>query len=226
MTKERTFWRQSDSKEVTFGALFSHFTKRGKSLFLDSYESKWFFSHLGSLAGWVFHNYTNRFDAKRFTRSGFRAQRPDSRLRNAGLLLAKRFCRAKFWAKFPFWRGAVRGEVFREVCGEVFHEVFGLVLLGHSDQKNFSENLRPKFPWVCTVKLAKFQWKTSWRGSAGWPSPRTQAFWDMHVLNMFVADDWSDFLKFLQEIFHWRLTFSWGLAVEKLWAPKAMDLAL
>ena len=51
------------------------------------------------------------------------------------------FCRAKFWAKFPFWRGAVRGEVFREVCREVFHEVFGLVLLGHSEQqkKKFSK---------------------------------------------------------------------------------------
>ena len=43
-----------------------------------------------------------------------------------GILLAKGFCRAKFWAKFPFWRGAVRDEVFREVCGEVFHEVSGL----------------------------------------------------------------------------------------------------
>ena len=49
-------------------------------------------------------------------------------------LSAKGFCRAKFWAKFPFWRGAVRGEVFREVCREVLHEVFGLVLLGHSEQ--------------------------------------------------------------------------------------------
>ena len=53
-------------------------------------------------------------------------------------MLAMGFCRAKFWAKFPFWRGAVRGEVFREVCREVFHEVFGLVLLGHSEQKKTS----------------------------------------------------------------------------------------
>ena len=60
------------------------------------------------------------------------------------------FCRAKFWAKFPFWRGAVWGEVFREVCREVFHEVFGLVLLGHSEQKNISKNFSPKFPWPCT----------------------------------------------------------------------------
>ena len=55
-------------------------------------------------------------------------------------LLARGFCRTKFWAKFPFWRGAVRGEVFCEVCREVFHEIFGLVLLGHSEQqKNFSK---------------------------------------------------------------------------------------
>ena len=40
------------------------------------------------------------------------------------------FCRAKFWAKFPFWRGAVWGEVFGEACGEVFHEGFGLVCCG------------------------------------------------------------------------------------------------
>ena len=53
------------------------------------------------------------------------------------------FCRAKFWAKFPFWRGAVRGEVFREVCREVFHEVFGLVLLGHSEQKKLQQKLQP-----------------------------------------------------------------------------------
>ena len=87
------------------------------------------------------------------------------------LSLAKGFCRAKFWAKFPFWRGgAVRGEVFREVCREVFHEVFGLVLLGHSE-KNFSKNFSPKFPWHCTAKLEKFQGKTSRRGSAGGPSP-------------------------------------------------------
>ena len=57
--------------------------------------------------------------------------------------LAKGFCRTKFWAKFPFWRGAVRGEVFREVCREVFHEVFGLVLLGHSEQQKTSAKLQP-----------------------------------------------------------------------------------
>ena len=57
--------------------------------------------------------------------------------------LAKGFCRAKFWAKFPFWRGEVRGEVFREVCREVFHEVFGLVLLGHSEQKKLQQKLQP-----------------------------------------------------------------------------------
>ena len=29
---------------------------------------------------------------------------------------------------------------FHEVCDEVFHEVFGLVLLGYSEQKNFSKS--------------------------------------------------------------------------------------
>ena len=60
-----------------------------------------------------------------------------------GFKLAMGFCRAKFWAKFPFWRGAVRGEVFREVCREVFHEVFGLVLPGHSEQKKLQRKLQP-----------------------------------------------------------------------------------
>ena len=46
------------------------------------------------------------------------------------LVLAKGFCRAKFWAKFVFWRGAVQGEVSGEVWDEVFGKVFGLVLLG------------------------------------------------------------------------------------------------
>ena len=49
-----------------------------------------------------------------------------------GLLgLASGFCRARFWAKFAFWRGTVRDEVFGEVWGEAFGEVFVLVLLGH-----------------------------------------------------------------------------------------------
>ena len=43
------------------------------------------------------------------------------------LALAKVFCRAKFWAKFPFSRGVVRREVFGEVWCEVFGKVFGLV---------------------------------------------------------------------------------------------------
>ena len=50
------------------------------------------------------------------------------------LVLAKRFCRVKFWAKFPFRRGAVRGEVLHEVCDEVF----GLILLGYSEQTKTS----------------------------------------------------------------------------------------
>ena len=47
---------------------------------------------------------------------------------------AKGFCRAKFWANFAFWRGAVFGEVWGDVSGEVF----GLGLLGHSEQQKTS----------------------------------------------------------------------------------------
>ena len=52
----------------------------------------------------------------------------------AGVSLAKGFCRAKFWAKFAFWR-VVWGEVLGRVFGEAFGEVFGLDLLGQSDFK-------------------------------------------------------------------------------------------
>ena len=69
--------------------------------------------------------------------------------------LAKGFCRAKFWAKFPFWRGDVQGEVFGEVCGEVFHEVFGLVLLGHWQQKKLQQKLQPKIPMTLHSKTGQ-----------------------------------------------------------------------
>ena len=61
--------------------------------------------------------------------------------------LAKGFCRAKFWAKFTFWRGAVRSKVFGEVWADVFGEVFGLVLLGHSEhKKKLQQKLQPRKP--------------------------------------------------------------------------------
>ena len=75
--------------------------------------------------------------------------------------LAKGLCRAKFWAKFAFWKGAVWGGVFGEVCGEAFGGVFGLVLLGHSEQEIFSTHFSPKVPWLCTAKLVKIQRSTS-----------------------------------------------------------------
>ena len=59
--------------------------------------------------------------------------------------LAQGFCRAKFWAKFLFWRGAVQGEVFREVCGEVFHEVFRLCFGGEQFGAKFSPKVAAKF---------------------------------------------------------------------------------
>ena len=88
--------------------------------------------------------------------------------------LAKGFCRAKFWVKFPFWRGSVRGEVFAKFAAKFSTKFLGLFCWDIQTKKIFSENFSPKFPWVCTAKLAKFQWKTSWRGSAGWASPKTR----------------------------------------------------
>ena len=39
-----------------------------------------------------------------------------------------------FLAKFPFWKGAVRGEVLGEICGEVFREVLGFSLRVNLEQ--------------------------------------------------------------------------------------------
>ena len=75
----------------------------------------------------------------------------------SGLRLEKGFCRTKFRAKFAFWRGAVRGEVFAKVWGEVFAEVFGEVLLGQAEQKNVIKNFSPKIPTTLQSKLAKIQ---------------------------------------------------------------------
>ena len=87
-------------------------------------------------------------------------------------VLAKVFCRAKFWAKFPFWRGAVRGEVFSRSLPRSFSRSFRPCFAGiFRAKKNFSKNFSPKFPWPCTAKLEKFQGKTSRRGSAEGPSP-------------------------------------------------------
>ena len=61
--------------------------------------------------------------------------------------LAKGFCAEKFWAKFTFWRGAVRGEVFGKV--------FGLVLLGHSEQKKLQPRLQPESPAALRSKAGE-----------------------------------------------------------------------
>ena len=65
--------------------------------------------------------------------------------------LAKYFCRAKFWAKFAFWRGGVWAEVF----GEVWGEVCGLVMLGHSGQKKPQQKLQPKSPTALGSKAGE-----------------------------------------------------------------------
>ena len=65
------------------------------------------------------------------------------------LSLAKGFSRAKFSAKLAFCRG--------EVWGEVFGEAFGLVLLGHSEQENFSKKLQPKIPTIPTALHSRIE---------------------------------------------------------------------
>ena len=77
--------------------------------------------------------------------------------------LAKGFCRAKFWAKFAFWRRAVRAKFLAK-----FRAKFWGFFAGKFGEKNLS----PKESWLCTAKLAKIEGKTSWRGSAGGPPPK------------------------------------------------------
>ena len=36
------------------------------------------------------------------------------------IALAKVFCRAKFWAKFPFWRGQFGAKFFAKFAGKFF----------------------------------------------------------------------------------------------------------
>ena len=83
-------------------------------------------------------------------------------------ILAKGFCCAKFWVKFAFWRGAVRGEVL----GEVGAKFSGLFCLGRSKQK-MQQKFQPKSPTGLHSKAGEIQGKTSWRSSAkGTPRQR------------------------------------------------------
>ena len=64
-------------------------------------------------------------------------------------MLGKGFRRAKFWAKLAFWRGGGgSGRSFsrRFARSFFFRKVFGLVLLGHSEQKELQQKLQPKSP--------------------------------------------------------------------------------
>ena len=56
---------------------------------------------------------------------------------------SKGFLQSEVSGEVSVLEGVGRGEVFREVCREVFHEVFGLVLLGHSEQKKLQQKLQP-----------------------------------------------------------------------------------
>ena len=76
--------------------------------------------------------------------------------------VSKGFLQSEVLGEVSVSEGGSSGRSFHEVCDEVFHKVLGLV---YSEQKNFSENFSPKFPWLCTAKVAakleKFQGKTS-----------------------------------------------------------------
>ena len=86
-------------------------------------------------------------------------------------MLSKGFLQREVLGEVSVLEGGQFGaKFFAKFGGEVFHEVFGFVSLGHSEQKNFCKNVSPKFQWLCTAKLKKFQGKTSWRGSARGPS--------------------------------------------------------
>ena len=58
-------------------------------------------------------------------------------------LLAKGFCRAKFWAKLE--GGSSGRSIWRSLRRSV-GKVFGLFLLGCSEQKNFRKNFNQEFP--------------------------------------------------------------------------------
>ena len=83
---------------------------------------------------------------------------------------AKGFCRAKFWAKFPFWRGGSSGRSFSRSLQRSFTKFSGLFCLDIQSKQKLQQNFSPKFPWLCTATLEKSQGK--WRGSAGDPCPR------------------------------------------------------
>ena len=77
-----------------------------------------------------------------------------------------------FGRSFRMGGGGFGAKFFCEVCGEVFHEVFGLVLLGHSEQKKLQQKLQPKFPSLSAAKLEKFQGKNFMKRFCRGPSPR------------------------------------------------------
>ena len=61
----------------------------------------------------------------------------------------KGFCRAKFWAKFAFWREAVQGEVFGEVWGDVFGGKLCTAILA-----KIREKIMTRFCWAAVSNTA------------------------------------------------------------------------
>ena len=80
-----------------------------------------------------------------------RNARGGTQLRGPALALVKGFCRAKFWAKFAFWTGAVGGQSF----WRSFRACFAGALRA---KKRSSQ---PRTPTALRNKLTKIQGKTS-----------------------------------------------------------------
>ena len=69
--------------------------------------------------------------------------------------LAKGFCRAKFWAKFPFGGGQFGAKFFAKFAAKFFTKFSALFCWDIQSKKNFSKNFSPKFP----LTLAQQSWR-------------------------------------------------------------------
>ena len=60
--------------------------------------------------------------------------------------LAEGVCRAKFWAKFAFWRAAVRGEDLAKFGPKILPKFSGLCCWSFRAKKHFQQKFKPKSP--------------------------------------------------------------------------------
>ena len=77
--------------------------------------------------------------------------RKDSQMSTLKVTFTKGFLQSEVLGEVPSWREAVQGEV----CREVFCELFGLVLLGHSEQKKLQQKLQAQSPTALHSKTGE-----------------------------------------------------------------------